>query len=261
MASLDGLRIRKYLSESKVARLTCDGPVALRISYDGASTSAAVVTVTTATSLALTTSFGTTTFTFGAAGPGFGTLSLLCDGINGGTGDTAGLVGTTGQGPAKGGFHCRILDALPSTITTASNLVEALGGEVSHVVEGETVYDVMLDTSTTKAVAYRISQDRNVIPLKPSNGKRVKLVNFSYNLNVSAPELGAVRIYQYSKLSGATDLVWAAASTAATLTVHDFKDAPLTASDGKELIVYITDATSIIDSLGVDFLQVSFIRE
>ena len=253
MASLDGLRIRKYLSESKVARLTCDGPVALRISYDGDSTSAPVISIITATSLTLTTSLGATVYTFGS---GFGTLTLLADGINSGVGDDAGGASDA----AGGGFTCRILDALPSTITTASNLIVS-AGLVGHVVEGETVYDAMLDTSTTKVVAYRISQDRNVVPLKPTNGKRVKLVNFSYNLNVSAPEAGAVRIYEYNKLDGSTNLVWAATSVAATLTTHDFAANPLTASEGKELIVYIMDTTSITDSLGVDFLQVSFIRE
>ena len=250
MASLDGLRVRYFLSESKVARLVDDGSVALRIAYKGASTSAPVISIITATSLTLTTSLGATVFTFGS---GFGTLALLAAGINAGIGDGA-------AGAAGGGFSCRILDALPTTITTASNLVVSGGLTVANV-EGEMVYDVKLDTSTTKAIAYRVAQDRNVVAIRPNSGHRVKIVNFSYNLNVSAAEAGAVRIYEFDPISGLTNLVWANVSVDATLTTTSFADCNLTAAEGRELIVYIMDTTSLTDAAGINFLQVSFIRE
>jgi len=253
MASLDGLRTRAYLAESKVTRVLDDASVAIRIAYNGASTSAPVISIITATSLTLTTSLGATVFTFGS---GFDTLSLLAAGINAGIGDG----GLSGAGT---GFSARIMDALPTTITTASNLVVS-AGLVASSVNGEVVYDAMLDTSTTKAIAYRIAYDRNVVSRRSSNGHRVKLSSFVYNLNVSAAEAGAVRVYEFNSVDGTTTLVWAATSVdstgAAGATSLDFSTCPLTASETRELIVYVMDTTSLTDN-ATNYLQVSFIRE
>lgn len=248
MASKDGLITRYYLSESKVSRVLDDGSVAVRITYSGASTSAPVISVITATSMTLTTSLGATVYTFAT----YSTLALLVAGINSGVGDGS-------AGAAGAGFNARLMDALPTTITTASNIVVS-AGLVASVVNGETVYDAMLDTSTTKAVMYRIAYDRNVVSKKATNGHRVKLVNFSYNVNVSAAEAGAVRLYEYNPVDGTTNLVWAATSVDATLTTLDFSACPLTASEGRELVVMVMDTTSVTDA-ATNFLQVSFIRE
>ena len=250
MASLNSLQTRAALAETKVTRVLDDKSVALRITYSGASTSAPVISIITATSLTLTTSLGATVFTFGS---GFGTLTLLAAGINGGKGDS-------GLGAAGGGFTCRIMDALPTMITTASNLVVS-SGLTSSTVNGETVYDVLVDTSTTKMVAYRISYDRNVaINTKLRGGHRVKVSGISYYENVSAAEAGAVRIYEYSAADGTTTLVWAATSVDATITAHDFSTCPYTASEGNDLLVMVTDASSLTDD-AANYLQVSYIRE
>ena len=253
MASLDSLRVRKYAAVSKVTRTLDDQSVAIRIAYDaktGGSTSAPVISIITATSLTLTTSLGATVFTFGS---GFGTLALLAAGITSGVGD-GGLSG------AGFGFSCRIMDALPTTLTTASNLVVS-GGLVAKTVNGETVYDALLDTSTTKMIAYRVAMDRNVNSLSAKGGHRVKLVNFSYVFNPSAAEAGAVRIYEFNKVDGTTTLVWAALSVdQGAGATFNFEDAPLTAAEGNEYIVALTDATSVTDD-STNFLQVSFIRE
>ena len=248
MASLDGLRIRHLLAESKVVRVLDDQSVALRIVYSGASTSAPVISVITAASMTLTTSLGATVFTFAT----FSTLTLLAAAINAGIGD-GGLSG------AGAGFSCRILDAIPSQITTASNIV-ASAGLVASSVYGEMVYDALMDTSTSKNVCFRVSNDRNIVAKKARGGHRVKLVGFSYNENVSAGEAAAVRVYEFNSVDKSTNLVWAALSVDATITAIDFSDAPLTASEGNELIVMVSDGTSLTDA-AANFLQVSFIRE
>ena len=253
MASLDSLRVRHFLAETKVTRVLDDGPVALRISYSGTSTTAPVISVITATSLTLTTSLGATVFTFST----YDTLLKLANAITAGVGD--------GSGSAAGyGFEARILDALPTTITTASNLI-ASAGLTSSIVNGETVYDVMLDSSTTKMLAYRVAYDRNVsINRKLNKGHRVKVNKFQYNANISAAEAGAIRIYEFSPSAGTTTLVWAATSVDSTgsagSTELDFSDAPLTASEGNEYLVAVTDATSLTDN-ATNFLQVLFTRE
>jgi len=249
MASKDGLLTRALLAQSKVSRVLDDQSVALRISYSGASTSAPVISIITATSLTLTTSLGATVFTFGGS---FGTLALLAAGINSGLGDE-------GAGAAGPGFSCRIMDALSSQITTASNLV-ASAGLVAQTVNGEVVYDVILDHSTSKFAGYLVAMDRNVVSKKAKGGHRVKLVNFSYNENVSAGEAGAVRIYSRDVVNGSETLIWAALSVDATTTALDFSAAPLTAEDGQELLVAVTDGTSLTND-AANFLQVSFIRE
>lgn len=248
MASLDSLKVRHYLAETKQARVLDDQPVAIRIAYTGASTSAPVISIITATSLTLTTSLGATVFTFAT----FSTLSTLAAAISSGLGDA-------GAGAAGPGFTARIMDALPATITTASNLI-ASAGLVASTVNGETVYDALLDTSTTKMIAYRVALDRNVNVRKPIDGHRVKLNDFVYNVNISGAEAGAVRIYEYSKKDGTTNLVWAALSVDATSTTIDFSTVPLTASEGSEYIVAVTDATSVTDATA-NFLQVGFTRE
>lgn len=248
MASLDGLRVRHLLAESKVVRVLDDQSVALRIVYSGASTSAPVISIITATSMTLTTSLGATVFTFAT----FTTLALLAAAINAGAGDG-------GAGAAGAGFSCRILDAIPSQIVTASNLVVS-AGLVAHSVDGEMVYDALMDTSTSKNVCYRISNDRNVVARKARGGHRVKLVDFIYNENISGAEAAAVRIYEFNKVENTTTLVWAALSVDATATEIDFSLNPLTASEGNELIVMVMDTTSLTDA-AANFLQVSFIRE
>lgn len=252
MASMEGLKSRYLLRESKVARVLDDQPVALRITYSGASTSAPVISVITATSMTLTTSFGATVFTFAT----FSTLALLAAAINAGKGDA-------GAGAALGGFTARIMDALPSTITTASNIIVS-AGLVASSVEGELVYDALIDTSTTKFLAYRVAYDRNVVSRKAINGHRVSLVDFVYNANVSAAEAGAVRIYEYNPIDGSTTLVWAATSVDSTGTAGatdlSFSTCPLTASEGREYIVMVMDTTSLTDS-ATNYLQVSFVRE
>jgi len=252
MASRDSLEIRSLLAESKVVRVADDQPVAIRIAYTGASTSAPVISVITATSLTLTTSLGATVYTFST----YTNLGLLVAGINSGLGDG-------GVGAAEGGFTARLMDGIP-TMSTETDQLKVSAGLVASTVEGETVYDVLLSTAKAFMLTYRVSLDRNVLSRRNSNGHRVKLSKFVYNANVSAAEAGAVRIYEYSKTDGTTTLVWAATSVDSTgavgATTLDFSDAPLTAKEGNDLIVMIMDTTSLTDN-ATNYLQVSFIRE
>ena len=254
MASLDSLKVRKLLGENKVVRLADGEGVAIRIAYTGTSTTAPVISVITATSLTLTTSLGATVFTFST----FTTVALLAAAIGRGIGDG-------GLSAAGGGFACRILDALPTQSTETDELAVS-AGLVGHTVNGETVYDVMLDDTksfATSGLAYRVAYDRNVNLRKAVGGHRVSLSGFVYNCNVNGVLAGAIKIYEMD-LNGSTNLIWAATSVdstgAAGATTLDFSAAPLTAAEGNELIVCITDATSITAS-AQNYLQVSFTRE
>jgi hypothetical protein len=219
----------------------------------GASTSAPVISIITATSLTLTTSLGATVFTFST----YTTLETLAAAITSGIGDG-------GLGAAGGGFEARILDAIP-TQSTETDQLKVSAGLTGHTVNGETVYDVLSSTSKTFALVYRVAYDRNVgINRKLSAGHRVKLNGFNYNANVSAAEAGAVRIYEYSKSDGTTTLVWAATSVDSTgtagSTAFDFSTAPFTASEGNEFIVMVMDTTSLTDN-ATNYLQVLYTRE
>lgn len=239
MASLNSLQMRSLAAQTTGIRVAEDEPVALRITHvdDAAVTS---VVVTSATNLVLTDADATSTFTFGS---GYGTLGLLVDGIN-----------------ATANWKAKILDGLRATLTTASNLV---GGTLTaNSKNGEWGYDVMLDTTTTFTFPIRCTYDRTAKGLLPSSGHRVKLVNFEYVLNVGTAAADMVKIYEWDPVEKTETQIWQAASVDSTSTVtsFDFSKGPITAKEGNDLIVLVTDAAAITDAT-TNYLQALYIRE
>lgn len=237
MASLDSLQIRDLAAQSTGIRYVDDGPIALRIVHTG---TAAVtsVTCTTATNLVLIDADGTTTSTFATDTD----LGKVADRIN-----------------ASANWKCKILDGLRATATNASNFLEN-AAVTANVLNDELGYSLHLDTSATDDFLIRCTYDRTAQGLLPASGHRVKLVKFEYNLDVSAAEAAAVRVYEWDPVLKTETLIWSAASVDATLTTHDFTKGPITAKEGNDLVILVTDATSITDAAG-NYLQAIYVRE
>lgn len=235
MTSRNSLEIRDLASQTTAIRYEDDGGIVLRIKHLG-ETAVTSVTVTTATNIVLIDADGTTTSTFSSDT----TIGAVADTIN-----------------AAANWECKILDALRAT---ASASAMANGAITADVVNEELGYSATIDNSAIDDYLIRLTYDRTAGNSLPSVGHRVKLVKFEYNLDVSAAEAGAIRIYEWDPSLRTETEIWAAASVDATLTTHDFTKGPITAKEGNDLVILATDGTSITDS-GDNFMQAIYVRE
>jgi predicted lipoprotein with Yx(FWY)xxD motif len=235
MASLNSLQMRSLTAQPTAIRYVDDGPIALRIKHVG-TTAVTSVTVTTATNIVLIDADGTTTSTFATDT----TIGAVADRIN-----------------AAANWECKILDALRATLS-ANTLVD--GAITVSTVNNEAGYSVTLDTSGADDFLIRCTYDRTAGNLLPSSGHRVKLVKFEYNLDVSAAEAGAVQIFEWDPVLKTETKIWSNASVDATLTTHDFTKGPITAKEGNDLVILVTDATSITDA-AANYMQAIYVRE
>ena len=247
MASLESLLTRSYAAQSVSGMVTDDKAIALEIVHTS-SDAITSVTVTSATQIELIDAAGTNTLDFAT----YSNLGLLVDALN-----------------ATANWKARILDGLRATSTTNSMLIP--NSAVTAVsIHGETVYRVYIDTTAVDAVFYRVSMDRGVLNTdlgqvradteKILKNHRVKITGIKYNQDISAAELGAVRIYECDPRNASETLIWAAKSVDATTTTHDFTLNPITAREGNDLVVVVLDSTSI-DDAAANFLQVDYVRE
>ena len=237
MPSLNSLQTRDLASQTTSIRYEDDGPIALRIKHVGTS-AVTSVTCTTATNLVLIDADGTTTSTFATDT----TLGAVADTIN-----------------AAANWECKILDGLRTTTTDSSEFLEN-AAITADVVNDEMGYTVHLDTSVAIASFIRCTYDRTAGNLLPASGHRVKLNKFEYNENVHSAEAGAVRVYEWDSVRRTETLIWSAASVDATLTTHDFSKGPITAKEGNDLVIMITDGTSLTDD-SANYLQAIYTRE
>lgn len=238
MSSLNSLQMRALNAQTTGIRVAEDGPVALRITnISGKAVTS--VTCTTGTNLVLIDADGTTTVTFATDT----TLGKVAERIN-----------------STANWRCKVLDALRTQITTASNLVD--GVLSSNVKNGEVGYDVMLDTTTSFAFPIRCTYDRTAKDLFPSKSHRVKLIKFEYVMNVGTAASDKVRVYEWDPVLQTETQIFSAPSVDSTTTVteHDFEKAPITAKEGNDLIVLVTDAAAITDAT-TNYLQVLYTRE
>jgi predicted lipoprotein with Yx(FWY)xxD motif len=235
MASKNSLQMRNLAAQNTAIRYVDDGPIALRIKHLG-TTAVTSVTVTTATNIVLIDADGTTTSTFS----GDTTIGAVADTIN-----------------AAANWECKILDALRATLS-ASTLIN--GAITVSTVNDEAGYSVNLDTSGADDYLIRCTYDRSAGDLLPSNGHRVKLVKFEYNLNVNAALANGVQIWEWDPVLKTETQIWQAASVDATLTTHDFTKGPITAKEGNDLVILITDTTSITDAAD-NYMQAIYVRE
>lgn len=245
MASLDSLLSRSYAAETMTGRNVQDSIVALEIVPISAASTRSV-TLTSNTNLVLINAGVTLTCTFGSNS---GTLGALVDRIN-----------------TSPHFQARIIDGLRSTVTTSSVLIPN-SAITSSVVNGETVYKVLMDSSVNDTYFYRVAMDRGVFnndkgivkTTLPLGSHRVKLLGIKYRINLSGATINGVKIYEYDPVALTETLIYTVPSVDDTETTLDFTDFPLTAINGNELIVTVSDS-AVTDTL-TNFLEVNYVRE
>ena len=239
MASLNSLQMRALAAQTTGLRIAEDEGVALRITHKKANLVTHVIV--SADGIELHDADGT--LASGSLAT-LATLGAVADWIN-----------------DQPNWDCRLLDALRATVTTVGSTL--ITGTISATqLNGEWGYSIMLDSTLAFTFAIRCAYDRTVGNGIPLAGHRVKLVSFEYVLNVNAAAADKVRIYEWDPVLRTESQIWQAASTdnTATVTTHDFSKAPITAKEGNDLIVYITDAGSITNA-STNYLQALYIRE
>lgn len=240
MASLQSLQARQLAAQTTSIRVVDDAPVALRIVHKAAN---AVTSVTSnAGTLVLIDASGTTTVTYASAGTT--TLGGVADYING-----------------LDNWDCKVLDGLRSQVLSAGSKF-ITGALTANVKNGELGYDLVVDTSATFLVPVRVTYDRAVGVGIPLSGHRVKLVNFSYMLDVGTAAVDKVRVYEWDPVLFTETQIFSASSVKSTtvLTTHDFASGPITAKEGNDLIVVVTDGASLADA-ATNHLQAVYVRE
>ena len=189
MASKDSLEIKKLAAKGKVYQRGDDGSVAIRLRYVGTGTITAgtAVTLTTATKLVLTTSAGAVDYTFAGGAGYYGTMGLLCDGIN-----------------ASGIWEAKLLDCLSSDITTASNFKINTNVSPSTDENGVPCYDLVTNNNVTLTPTVCFSPFYNFDSPK---GHQAIVRSVSYNENTGTEATSSWAIYKRAKNTNAETLI------------------------------------------------------
>lgn len=231
MGSLDSALTRKTLGKDIVRSVVDDTPIVLRLRYIGSGTVTSVTTTTATNIVNITSDGGTDTYAFAT----YTTVGALADAIN-----------------ADGIFEAKVCDALRAD-ATASKFVDGAitaGTDANGVV----VWDVLADTSATDYMTATLS------PTGPDfdapKGHRVTLKEIVYNVNVNGALANGVQVW---RRRGATETqLVRRASVDVTETTIDWANGEggITGNPDDELIVRVTDSTSITDAAG-NFVEAS----
>lgn len=247
MGSLDAALTKQALAKNVVGSVVDDGAVALRIRHIG-SGAVTSVTVTSSTGIVFIDANYTQSYTFA----NFATVGALADAINGGN-----------CTEADGGqlWEVKILDTIRAEATDDQFINGAISS--STLRDGSvstTVWDVTIDTDAADYTAYRLTWDRGFERVAQKRAHKVSLREIVYNLDISAAEAEAVKVYE---IDGTNEtLILSRKSVDATKTTINFAAGygKLDASHGNDLVVYIFDTTSITDSSN-NYLEVGGILE
>jgi hypothetical protein len=237
--SLDRFMVDAYKAQHTVGRIADDGAVALRIAHVGDAAVTSVIVIP-ATGITLIDADGTSgSLAFGT----YTTLGALADAING-----------------LANWECKILDGLRTDSTDSSEIISTT--ITASVVNGETVWDVLSDTSVLQAYTYRCTYNRNVNINMPSGLHRVKLQGINYYADVNAPAANSVRVYEWDPSFKTETQIWGATSVDTTDTAITFASGQglITAKYGNDLIVRVLDGTSLTNHAS-GYLQASYIKE
>jgi hypothetical protein len=250
MASKDYLIARHYDAIDTVARVEADGSKALRIrEIRGGASTPTVVLSNTSTTLTLTDSGGTATV-IDLSAAAYNTVGELVDYIN-----------------TLASWDCKILDSLRADLTDNTFVDGSVTSSVAE--DGKTIFDVPVDSSATFNLTYRCAYNRdftnkltsakNAYNEKVGGSHRVNLSKFTYYANVGTDaSANSVRVYTFDPKTQTETQIWGAKSVDSTATTVTFTD-PLTAGDGKDLIVRVLDAASLADSGA--YLELEYSRE
>ena len=133
---------------------------------------------------------------------------------------------------------------------------------------GEDFFEVFIDQDVDNNIYYRVSADRGVLrdddgvlkSQKPQGSHRVTIKGIKYQANISGATKGGIQIWEYNPVGDVETQIWEKTSVDNVATTIDLTDSPITAGYGNDLIVVITDGTSITDAT-TNFLQVDYVRE
>jgi len=242
-SSLQGLQQRELNKRFIVEQSTVNTDIALRLKYIGTGTVTSV-TVTAATDITMITSDGgTDAYTWAD----YTTLGALVDGIN-----------------RDGIFQAKILDGLRSEATAANRFVAA--APIVAAFDGNgLVYDMLIDTNTIapRRMCSRISYDRTFGSSQSLvDGHRVSINELVSNFTLGATDVLGIKIYECKPRSrgGAETLVFQKTPVSGAISTLNWSDgkASITAKEGNDLVVIVTDATSFAAN---DYLTVSGVLE
>lgn len=229
--SYDALKTRELMSKGVVARVTSDTGIAIRLKFIGNGTDT-ITSVTTTAATDITIDWGTaadTVYDFVT----YDTVGKLVDKIN-----------------SDGYFEAKVLDSLRS-LPTASQFVN--GAITASHEKGYYFYDVLVDSSEAKYLAYRISPNRLMLKGKEvvADKHRTHLLDFVYLANVNAATADSVQIWDIDSTGKFETKLWSGDSVDNTATTINFNSpySKLTSlGNGHELLVIVKDATSLADA-------------
>ena len=231
MSSLNALQTRSLLSKGKIGQVGDDLGVLFTLKYKGKGTVTSVI-VTTATDITLTTSDGGADAYDWAT---YTTIGAVVDKIN-----------------ADGIFEAKILDAL-STTATGSGL--AIAGTLTAGSNGE--YSVKSDTTGANFLAYRLTFDRSLgNSPKLAMSHRVHLQEIITDLTLGGgADANSFKVYEstpYYK-GRVESVVYQKTPTSGSISTTNWAsgNGKITASEGNDLIIVISDATSITGTITV----------
>lgn len=237
MPSLNQALLNQAIATHKVGSVVDDTPVGIRLKYIGTGT-VTTVTVDTDEDVTLVTSDGGTDEYLLAT---YTTFGALVDAIN-----------------KDGIFEARILDGLRADSTASSPFVNDLDVTISSA----GYFDALIDTSVQQTMTFRCAVDRGVRTNRPAGGHRVHVQEIDYNVNVNAAQADGVQIHEWDVNLKTETQILRRASVDATATQVNWAsgEGRVTGGWGNELIVRITDDTSITDA-DANYLNVSYIVE
>lgn len=239
MGSQDAARTRELNKEGVLTHLKDDESVAIRLRYIGSGT-VSDVNVDASTNFEMVSSDGgTDTIVFGAGAGQANNVGELVDLING-----------------LGIFEAKVLDCLRSESADDSFVDGTIN---SYVLDGVTVWDVLVTTDATDTAVVCATPDRGFSMGAALSGKKVvRLKKAFYNQNVSAAEPSAVKIIKRKGSAETVVASWTSVDATDT-TVFDYtaSDFAITARRGEELLFSVEDATSITDA-AANFIEVSY---
>lgn len=245
MSSLDSLMSRYYAAEGKAVRVTTDSPVKIRIKEVAGGTGTPSVTFSSSMTVLTLIDSDANSTALTLTDAAYNTMGKLVDKINSLT-----------------GFEAKLLDCLRTD--TSSATMESDAAITATSVDGEMVYDChaltdVVNTATGDAeFTYRLTYDRGVNNNKPKGSHRVNLTKVTIAVTVGGVEADGVKIYEWNPTLQTETLIWTGASAVATSTSYTFND--LTPGEGNDLIVRLSDTTSITDSAD-NFMQIEYTRE
>lgn len=231
MSSLQALQTRSLLSKGVIGQVGDDLGVLFTLKYKGTGSVTSVI-VTTATDITLTTTDGgADAYTWAS----YTTIGALVDKIN-----------------ADGIFEAKILDAL-STTPTGSGL--AIAGTLTAGANGE--YAVKSDTTGANFLAYRLTFDRTLgNSPKFAMSHRVHLQEIITDLTLGGgADANSFKVYESTPaFKGRVEtVVYQKTPTSGSISTTNWAsgNGKITASEGNDLIIVISDATSITGTITV----------